>query len=272
MPDSSRFHKLRTRERLSIVGLQPFAEAQALVLHESEPFVEGQGDRVLAANLQVDFGTAHGAQPALGFVHDRPAVPVVAKVRVDGKIVDPAAVSFVAGHYYGNDAVAEHAYQKQLALDQRLPRDILAGIVPGTQQTAPRPQVDYGVYIGVFKRSNDQYSVLNRVRESRIYCENLRNTTFPQSTVIHTLRISSPSDCSDYLDFLCYNTFNGCFCTQRRCVPLNGLNRRNQGPCGGIRVWLCRFTGVRGKTRRSIRVSGAIISPAFPLSLPTEPT
>ncbi len=86
---------------------EAFAEAENVVFGEADAFVEFDDFGVGTADLEVDFGAAEGAEFLFGGGHELTTDTLAAAVRVDGEIVDPATVAFVAGHDGADDFVAD---------------------------------------------------------------------------------------------------------------------------------------------------------------------
>ena len=129
------------------VGNEALAQAHRTVDGEAEPLVEGEGGGVLLAHLQVDLRASAGEQPRLERLHQPARVAAAAVGGIDGKIVHPAAVPFVAAHRGGDQpppaAEAELADEEEPVVDRAATLDVAVRVVPRPGQAAVAPQPDH---------------------------------------------------------------------------------------------------------------------------------
>lgn len=130
-----------------LVVHKPLSQADYVVDDEAEVLVEGDDFVIGGADLEIDLGAAEVAQQSFCLGHDLSAEAVALMIRRDGKVIDPAAVAFIAGHGGGDDGFIQHADQEQLRVHLKLACDVLFRIVGGTHQSALLPEGDDGGFV-----------------------------------------------------------------------------------------------------------------------------
>ncbi len=134
--------------------MQTFSKTHNIVYCKTDAFVELNNVIVRGANLQVDFWTAFLPKQLFGFVHHLSADSGLPVLWVDGQVVDPSPVPFIPGHDGGDDLIGAKHNQKELGLDFEFALNIVIGIVPRNNETAIFPQLDNGLFVLYFKRSD----------------------------------------------------------------------------------------------------------------------
>ena len=139
---------------LLFVGFKPFAETHDIIGLEPNALVEFNHRSIRAAHLQVDLRAAYFPKTALGFIHHTLGNPSALVLWMNRKIVDPATMAIVSGHDAGNDLAVRTRDKEHFRLHVELPLYVAMGIVPGNDQAAVVPQLDYGLLITWLKRSD----------------------------------------------------------------------------------------------------------------------
>src|SRR5262245_32395769 len=129
--------------------VDPFGEDDGVGLFIADRAVERAGLRVLAADQQLQFRQAGGAQPGLGSVHDGAAKTLLPAIGIDGDVIDPAAMAVMADHGGRRDRAVGAADQHGRVRIAPRQRDVAGRIVPRPRQAAALPPRNDGFDISI---------------------------------------------------------------------------------------------------------------------------
>lgn len=138
----------------SMIGNQPLAHADALIVAEADGFVECEHGIIALSHLQVDLGAVQRQQSGFGFLHQLASESLATILGGYGKVVDPAAMAFITGHDRAMNRVAGFGNQKQIVLYRQFALDIPCRIVPGAHQATVLPECDDAFAVSTCKASN----------------------------------------------------------------------------------------------------------------------
>ena len=123
----------------SLIRYETFAETHHIVNFVPDPLIEFYDTVIGTSDLEVDFGAPLIVKKFFSFFHDESSDAGILMIRVNGKVVDPAPVAFIARHDGGDNPPAYAPDQEHLPLDFQFAVDIELGVVPLNHQTAIRP-------------------------------------------------------------------------------------------------------------------------------------
>ena len=119
---------------------EPFPHADYLIHGVADIPIELNDRLICGPELQVDFRTAGSTQQSFCFFNNGPGMTAAAMLGRNRQVIQPATMAFVSGHDAGDYLTVEFAYQKQVGPNGELAPDILAWIIPRTNQIAALPQ------------------------------------------------------------------------------------------------------------------------------------
>ena len=131
----------------SLVTLQSLPHADDVVGGITDTAIKFNDGVIGGANLQINFRAAGVAKEAFGFGDDGAGQAMPLVFGINGQIVEPAAMAFVASHHAGDDTAIEQADQKQVGAHGEFALDVLVRVIPWSDEVASPPEGNDGVLI-----------------------------------------------------------------------------------------------------------------------------
>ncbi len=108
-----------------------FAKTDPVFDGVPEAFIERDDSIILASDLKIDLGAAVRKKRRFSDLHDPSAEARAAVFRMDGEMIDPAAMAVVAAENCPDDATIRDSHEKEFSLDRQLLPDHSSGSVAG---------------------------------------------------------------------------------------------------------------------------------------------
>jgi len=120
--------------------LQPLAVDGHLLAFEAERFIERLSALVSFANHEFEFRGTTRQEPETSLFHEFVSKAFALKGRIDGKVVDPASMTILAGHDRSGELVAHMADEDRGIAGGNRPVDVIVRVIPGPRQAASLPE------------------------------------------------------------------------------------------------------------------------------------
>src|SRR6266567_740232 len=151
---------------------------------------------VIAADHELELFDAARTQPIFRSTHDLSPVALEAMVRVDGNVIDPAAMAVMADQHRGDEGAVGSAQQHSCVGLFARQRNIGGRIVPRPRRSATLPQRNHLGDIAVFNGLDGQ-----GVTGGFGIHSTLPGFMMPNgSSIALSARISTPMPCSAEID------------------------------------------------------------------------
>src|SRR6185437_9572834 len=198
------------RSRRGRAAVEPFGEDDTFLLEIAQGLIEVFHHAVVGADQELQLLDAALAQPIFGGVHHGAAISFAAAIRIDGEVIDPAAMTVMPDEHRSGDRAIIAPDQHRRVGSVAGERDVGGRIVPRPRQAAGPPKRDDIGDISVTDRRNRENWQRGSHRtlpgfmipsgSSSALMERINSIATLSFTSGNSLRLSTPMPCSAEID------------------------------------------------------------------------